>query len=63
MTVSTLPDPTSAFATVVADTNAWLAEQLVAYEARGMSRPGSADRFRQRAQRRDLVVPGFRPVR
>ena len=52
MTVSTFPSPTAAFANVVADTADWLAEQLVAYEARGLSRPGSADRFRARAQGR-----------
>jgi hypothetical protein len=50
MTAQTLTPPATSLAVVVADTADWLADQLVRYEARGMSRPGSADRFRRRAQ-------------
>ena len=62
MTVQTRTAPAAPFAFVVADTADWLADKLAGYEARGISQPGGADRFRQRAQdyrSRPHVLPGI----
>jgi hypothetical protein len=56
MTQSPFSPPPAGFVAVAADTANWLAEQLLACEARGLSRPGSADRFRQRAQVRHRLA-------